>query len=173
MLDACCVYLKVLGMMRTYEQIRVSAVTRVLVSTVHGVLLSLLNVLLGAASRHELPPVLLSDLERMEWVGFHAQQWGHGRTTRGDAACTTTKTQGPLNTQCVADTISTRTAHEREHLVHQMVQVLAQQGFFCSAHLVALDGSTLPTPKSDEGYGKHTHALCEDHRAERTRDGSI
>ena len=41
-----------------------------------------------------------------------------------------------------------------ERLFNQMVQLLAQRGFFQGQLVVALDGSKLPTPESYEGCGK-------------------
>jgi hypothetical protein len=157
LLDECCVFLEELGMMRTFEQVRVPAVKRVLVPRVQCVLRYLLNVLFGAASMHELPGVRFGDRGRMELVGFNAQQCEQGLTTRGDAVRTTKKKQGPLSARCLADTISKRTEQEMEQRFHQMVQRLSPQGFFRGKLLVALDGSKQPTPKSDEGCGKRKH----------------
>lgn len=154
LLDECFVFLEELGMMQTFEQVRLPGVKRVLVPTVPFLLLSFLNVLCGAASMKELPRVLLSDLGLMALVGFNAQQCEQGLTTRGDAVRTMKKKQRPLSAQCLSDTISKLTEQEMEHLFNRMVHVLAQRGFFRSKLLVALDGSTLPTPKSSEGCGK-------------------
>ncbi|GAC1635601.1 MAG: hypothetical protein NVS4B11_37900 [Ktedonobacteraceae bacterium] len=52
--------------MQAFEQMRLP--------TVQFVLLSLLKILFGGQSMHELPRVLFSDLGLMELVGFKAQQ---------------------------------------------------------------------------------------------------
>ncbi|GAC1392799.1 MAG: hypothetical protein NVSMB38_17650 [Ktedonobacteraceae bacterium] len=65
-LDEFFVFLEALGMMQAFEQMRLP--------TVQFVLLSLLKILFGGQSMHELPRVLFSDLGLMELVGFKAQQ---------------------------------------------------------------------------------------------------
>lgn len=153
-LDAFFVFLEDLGMMEVFEQMSLPGVKRVLVPTVQFLLRSLLKVLVGGQSMNELPQVLFSNLGLMELVGFNAQQCAEGLTRRGEAQRSTKKKQGPLSAQCLADNISKLTEEEMEHLFNQMVHVLAGRGFFQGPLLVALDGSTLPTPKSSEGCGK-------------------
>ncbi len=154
LLDEFFVFLEELGMMQTFEQMRLPGVKRVLVPTVQFVLLYLLKVLVGGQSMHELPRVLFSDLGLMELVGFNAQQCENGLTKRGERQRTTKKKQGPLSAQCLADNISKLGEQEMERLFNQMVQLLARRGFFSGKLLVALDGSKLPTPPSYEGCGK-------------------
>src|SRR5258707_13030016 len=154
LLDEFFVFLKDLGMLEAFEQVSQSGVKRTLVPTVQFVLLYVLKVLLGGQSMNELPRVLFSDLGLMELVGFNAQQCEEGLTKRGDAQRTTKKKQGPLSAQCLADNISKLTEEEMERLFNQMVQFLAHQGSFRGKLLVALDGSKLPTPKSNQDCGK-------------------
>lgn len=154
LLDEFFVFLEDLGMMPAFEQVSLPGVKRMLVPTVQFLLLYLLKVLFGAASMNELPHVLFSDLGLMELVGFNARQCEHGLTKRGDAQRTTKKKQGPLSAQCLANNISKLTEQEMERIFNQMVQLLAQRGFFTGKLLVALDGSKLPTPESYEGCGK-------------------
>jgi hypothetical protein len=148
LLDEFFVFLEELGMMEAFEQMRLPGAKRMLVPTVQFVLLSLLKVLFGAQSMHELPRVLFSDLGLMELVGFNAQQCAEGLTKRGEALRTTKKKQGPLSAQCLADNISKLREEEMEQLFNQMVQFRARRGFFSGKLLVALDGSKLPTPES-------------------------
>lgn len=154
LLDEFFVFLEEMGMMQAFEQMRVPGAKRVLVPTVQIVLLYLLKVLFGGQSMNELPRVLFSDLGLMEVVGFNAHQCEQGLTKRGDAQRKTKKKQGPLSAQCLADNISKLGEEEMERLFNQMVQLLAQRGFFQGKLLVALDGSKLPTPQSYEGCGK-------------------
>ncbi len=154
LLDEFFVLLQELGMMQTFEQMRLPGVKRVLVPTVQCVLLYLLKVLFGGQSMHELPRVLFSNLGLMELVGFNAQQCENGLTKRADGQRTTKQKQGPLSAQCLADNISKLGAQEMERLFNQMVQLLARRSFFKGSLLVALDGSKLPTPPSYEGCGK-------------------
>lgn len=154
LLDEFFVFLEELGMMQVFEQMRVPGAKRMLVPTVQMLLLYLLKVLFGGQSMNELPRVLFSNLGLMELVGFNAQQCEMGLTKRGDAQRSRKKKQGPLSAQCLADTISKFTEEEMEQLFNQMVQLLARRGFFKGPLLVALDGSTLPTPESYEGCGK-------------------
>jgi hypothetical protein len=154
LLDEFFVFLEEVGMMQIFEQMRLPGVKRVLVPTVQFVLLYLLKVLFGGQSMQELPRVLFSNLGLMELVGFNAHQCAHGLTARGDGQRITKQKQGPLSPQCLADNICKLGEPEVEHLFNQMVQMLAQHGFFTGKLLVALDGSKLPTPKSYEGCGK-------------------
>ncbi len=154
LLDEFFVFLEEVGMMQVCEQMRLPGVKRVLVPTVHFVLLYLLKVLLGGQSMQALPRVLFSNLGLMELVGFNAHQCANGLTTRGDGQRTTKKKQGPLSPQCLADNISKLGEHELESLFNRMVQLLADHGFFTGPLLLALDGSKVPTPKSYEGCGK-------------------
>jgi hypothetical protein len=154
LLDEFFVFLEELGMMQAFEQMRLPGVKRVLVPTVQFVLLYLLKVLFGGQSMHALARVLFSNLGLMELVGFNAHQCEAGLTKRGDGRRTTKKKQGPLSAQCLADNISKLGEQEMEHLLNQMVQLLAWRSFFTGTLLVALDGSKLPTPKSYEGCGK-------------------
>ncbi len=154
LLDEFFVFLEELGMMQAFEQMRLPGVKRVLVPTVQFVLLYLLKVLFGGQSMNELPRVLFSNLGLMELVGFNAHQCEEGLTKRGDAQRTTKKKQGPITPQCLADNISKLGEQEMEHLLNQMVQLLARRSFFTGPLLVALDGSKLPTPRSYEGCGK-------------------
>ncbi|MGB8348366.1 MAG: transposase, partial [Ktedonobacteraceae bacterium] len=154
LLDEFFVFLKELGMLEAFEQVSQTGVKRTLVPTVQFVLLYFLKVLLGGESMNELPRVLFSDLALMELVGFNAHQCELGLTTRGDASRTTKKKQGPLSAQCLADNICKISQQEMERLFNQMVQLLAERGFFQGELVVALDGSKLPTPASYEGCGK-------------------
>jgi hypothetical protein len=154
LLDEFFVFLEELGMMQAFEQMKLPGAKRMLVPTVHLVLLYLLKVLFGGQSMNELPRVLFSDLGLMELVGFNAHQCENGLTKRGDAQRKTKKKQGPISAQCLADTISKLGEEEMERLFNQMVQLLARRGMFSGKLLVALDGSKLPTPKSYEGCGK-------------------
>src|SRR2546422_1065954 len=153
LLDEFFVSLKDLGMLQAFEQVSQSGVQRRLVPTVQCVLLSFLQVLLGAESMNELPRVLLSDLALMELVGFNAHQCESGLTKRGDASRTTKKKQGPLTAQCLADNICKLTQEEMERLFNQMVHLLARRSFFSGTLVVALDGSKVPTPASYQGCG--------------------
>lgn len=148
------VFLKDVGIMQVFEQMSLPGAKRVLVPTVQCILLSVLKVLFGSSSMNELPRVLFSDLGLMELVGFNAQQCANGLAKRGDAQRTTKKKQGLLSAQCLADTISKLSEEEMERLFNQMVQVLARRGMFTGKLLVALDGSTPPTPESYEGCCK-------------------
>jgi hypothetical protein len=154
LLDEFFVFLQELGMMQAFEQRRWPGAKRLLVPTVHFVLLYLLKVLFGASSRNELPRVLFSQVGLMELVGFNAQHCENGLTKRGDAQRITKKKQGPLSAQGLADNMSKLGEQEMERLLNQMVQLLAHQGFFQGKLLVALDGSKLPPAKSSEGCGK-------------------
>src|SRR5450755_3848292 len=154
LLDEFLVFLKDLGMLEAFEQVSLTGVKRTLIPTVQFVLLYFLKVLLGGESMNELPRVLFSDLALMELVGFNAHQCENGLTKRGDASRTTTKKQGPITAQCLADTICKLTQEEMQRLFNQMVQLLARQRFFTGNLLVALDGSKVPTPASYEGCGK-------------------
>ena len=154
LLDEFFVFLKDLGMLEAFEQVSQTGVKRTLVPTVQFVLLYFLKVLLGGESMNELPRVLFSDLALMELVGFNAHQCELGLTARGDASRTTKKKQGPLSAQCLADNICKISQQEMERLFNQMVQLLAERGFFQGELVVALDGSKLPTPASYEGRGK-------------------
>jgi hypothetical protein len=53
LLDECLVFLKERGMREACEQVRLTGVKRTWIPTVHCVLLSVLNVLLGGASLNE------------------------------------------------------------------------------------------------------------------------
>lgn len=154
LLDEFFVFLEELGMMETFEQMRLPTVKRMLVPTVQFILLYLLKVLFGSSSMHELPRVLFSNVGLMELIGFNAQQCANGLTKRGDGQRSTKKKQGPLSPQCLADNISKLGEQEMEQLFNRMVQALAGRGFFTGSLLVALDGSKLPTPQSYEGCGK-------------------
>src|SRR5450759_3532309 len=154
LLDEFFVFLEDLGMMPTFEQMRLPGAKRMLVPTVQFVLLYLLKVLFGGQSMHELPRVLFSNLGLMELVGFNAKQCEVGLTKRGDAQRKTKKKQGPISAQCLAENISKLKQEEMERLFNRMVQLLAGRGIFTGKLLVALDGSKLPTPKSYEGCGK-------------------
>src|SRR5450759_5409935 len=154
LLDEFFVFLEELGMMPTFEQMRLPGAKRMLVPTVQFVLLYLLKVLFGGQSMHELPRVLFSNLGLMELVGFNAKQCEEGLTKRGDAQRKTKKKQGPLSAQCLAENISKLKQEEMERLFNRMVQLLAGRGCFRGKLLVALDGSKLPTPPSYEGCGK-------------------
>jgi hypothetical protein len=160
LLDEFFVFLEDVGMMQVFEPMRLPGVKRVLVPTVQFVLLYLLKVLFGGQSMQELPRVLLSKLGLMELVGFNAHQCANGLTTRGDGQRTTKKKQGPLSPQCLADNISKLGEQKLEHLFSQTVQLLAHHGLFTGKLLVALDGSQLPTPKSDERCGKLKQTRC-------------
>jgi Transposase DDE domain len=154
LLDEFFVFLEELGMMPTFEQMRLPGAKRMLVPTVQFVLLYLLKVLFGGQSMHELPRVLFSNLGLMELVGFNAKQCEEGLTKRGDAQRKTKKKQGPISAQCLAENISKLKQEEMERLFNRMVQLLAGRGCFKGKLLVALDGSKLPTPPSYEGCGK-------------------
>lgn len=154
LLDEFFVFLKDLGMLEAFEQVRLTGVKRTLIPTVQFVLLYFLKVLLGGESMKELPRVLFSDLALMELVGFNAHQCENGLTTRGDASRLTKKKQGPLTAQCLADNMCKLTQQEMERLFNTMVQLLARRKVFTGNLLVALDGSQVPTPQSYEGCGK-------------------
>jgi hypothetical protein len=147
LLDEFLVFLKELGMLEAFEQVSQAGVKRTLVPTVQFVLL-------GGQSMNEFPRVLFSDLALMELIGFNAQQCENGLTTRGEASRKTKKKQGPLTPQCLADNICKIPQAEMEQLFNQMVQVVARRGFLQGKLVVALDGSTIPTPASYEGCGK-------------------
>ena len=68
LLDEFFVFLEELGMMHTFEQMRVPGAKRMLVPTVQFVLLYLLKVLFGGQSMLELPRVLFSNLGLMECI---------------------------------------------------------------------------------------------------------
>ncbi len=154
LLDEFFVFLGEVGLLRTFEQLRLPGVQRVLVPTVQFVLLYFLKVLFGSSSMNELPRVLFSDLALMELVGFNAQQCENGLTKRGDAQRKTKKKQGPITPQCLAENISKLKQDEMEWLFNQMVQLLVRWGLLSGERIAALDGSKLPTPQSYEGCGK-------------------
>ncbi len=108
LLDEFFVFLQELGMMQAFERMSLSGVRRIVVPTVQFVLLSLLKVLFGGQSMHELPRVLFSHVGLMELVGFNARQCEEGLTKRGDAQRTKKKKQGPISAPCLADNISKR-----------------------------------------------------------------
>jgi hypothetical protein len=157
LLDECFAFLQESGMMAVLEQHALPGVQRVLIPTVQCVLLSLLKGLVGAESMHAWPRVLFSNVALMERIGFTAHHIEAGLTKRGDGQRNTKKKQGPWTAQCVADTICTLTREQMERLFHQMVQVLVGKGRLDGKRLVALDGSTWPTPATDEGAGTLTH----------------
>jgi hypothetical protein len=70
--DACVVFQEDLDMIQACEQMCLPGAKRMLVPTVHCVLLSLLNVLFGGESMHAFPRVLCSNVGLMEFVGFNA-----------------------------------------------------------------------------------------------------
>jgi len=92
LLDEFFVLLKEIGMLAVLEEQDLPGVQRVLIPTVQFLLLSLLRVLFGGQSMHELPRVLFSHLPLMELIGFNARQVDQGLTKRGDA-------QRPRHTQ--------------------------------------------------------------------------
>lgn len=154
LLDEFFAFLEEIGMMGVLEQLDLPGVHRVLVPTVQFVLLYLLKVLVGGQSMHELPRVLFSNVALMELVGFNARQVAEGLTKRGDAQRTTTKKQGPLSPQSLADNISKLSREQMEGLFNQMVQCVVGWGLLDGERLAALDGSKLPTPESYQGCGK-------------------
>jgi hypothetical protein len=154
LLDEFFVFVEEIGMMAVLEQLQLPGVQRVLVPTVHFVLLSVLKVLVGGQSMNELPRLLFSHLAVMQLVGFNARQVEAGLTKRGDAQRKTKKNQGPLTPQGLADTISKLTATQMEACFNQMVQCVVGWGLLEGERIAALDGSKLPTPETYEGCGK-------------------
>jgi hypothetical protein len=137
LLDEFFVFLEDTGMMRAFEQMKVSGGKRILVPTVRCILLSLLKGLFGSESMNVCPHVLFSNLALMEVVGFNAQHVANGLTKRGDAQRKNKKKQWPLTPQCLADTLSKLEQEQMEQLFNQTVQLLARQGFFTGKLLVA------------------------------------
>lgn len=154
LLDEFFVFLEEIGLMAVLEQVELPGVQRVLVPAVQFVLLYLLKVLFGGQSMNELPRVLFSNVALMELVGFNARQVEEGLTRRGDAQRKTRKKQGPLSPQCLADNISKLSRAQMETLFNQVVVLLVEWGLLDGEHIVALDGSKLPTPPTYEGCGK-------------------
>ncbi len=145
LLDEFFAFLEEVGMMSSFEEMELPHVQRVLVPAIQFILLYLLTVLFGHESMNTLPRVLFSSTALMERVGFHARHVQEGLTKRGEASRTK---QEPLSPQCLADTISKLSQEQMANLFTERVQRLVAWGLLDGERLVALDGSTLPTPET-------------------------
>jgi len=169
LLDEFYHFLESQGVLAEFAPLRLASVQRVFLPVIQFVLLYLLKTVLGIESMNALPALLFSNVAAMTMIGFNAQQVAEGFTRRGDDKRKDRPKQGPLSPQCLAQNLGKFTVEQMAGLFNRVIRLLVGVIGLRGDLTDALDGSKVPTPKTDPACG----CLSVTHKVKEKKTGRL